>query len=341
MKSLASPTAAFQLQSTKLPSGSSNRPPPDVEAHSEAPTAPPSPTTLTNMPNLPARKAGGKRVPPVASNHRDLPILHAGKVVLEDGTEVQITTHIDCITLHLCPLLRPDLVQPSRGAWDEAFGNMQQSMTPQMNEKFNALKDDPELKEIFDDVTKNGPGAFKKYWDDMEMMSKISNKMRAMELEKAGAAGASGEAAPAAPARNIANLHDAAKFGDVAAAEKFIEEGKDVNEKNDKGVSSLGVAVGFNRVEMVKFLISKGADIELPDSKGNTVMHYAAGYGRKQIAELLIEAGADLHALNGSKEKPIDVAKMNKEKLMVQFLRDTVNARIDEAEEEAKEQSTA
>ena len=38
-----------------------------------------------------------------------------------------------------------------------------------------------------------------------------------------------------------------------------------------------------------------------------------AGYGRKEVAELLIAAGAKLDAVNGEKQTPLDVAKLNRE----------------------------
>ena len=37
------------------------------------------------------------------------------------------------------------------------------------------------------------------------------------------------------------------------------------------------------------------------------------GYGRQEVAELLINAGAKLDALNGAKQMPLDVAKLNRE----------------------------
>ena len=36
-------------------------------------------------------------------------------------------------------------------------------------------------------------------------------------------------------------------------------------------------------------------------------------YGRREVAELLMEAGADLDAENDAKQKPVDVARLNKE----------------------------
>ena len=180
-------------------------------------------------------------------------------------------------------------------------------------EQFKFLADDPEMAQVFEDVKEHGPSALQKYWEDEDLMAKISAKMRAHKI-------ASEPQAPQTPRPPPSNLFDAAKAGDCEVAFKFVEEGADVSAKNEKGVTALGIAVGFNKIEMVKFLISKGADLEQRDARGNSALHYAAGYGRKEIVEVLLEAGASLDAENAEKQKPLDVAKLNKERGVVEFL---------------------
>lgn len=72
-------------------------------------------------------------------------------------------------------------------------------------------------------------------------------------------------------------MHDAAKVGDEASLKRLIEEGANVNEKDGRGISPLGVAVGFNRIACVKALLAAGADVHQTDARGSTVLHYAAG----------------------------------------------------------------
>lgn len=180
-------------------------------------------------------------------------------------------------------------------------------------EKFKFLADDPDMAQVFEDVKANGPGALQKYWEDEELMAKISAKMKAHQLSTE-------PQAPQTPRPPAANLFDAAKAGDVEIAAKFVENGADVGAKNEKGVTALGIAVGFNKIEMVKFLISKGADLEQRDTRGNSALHYATGYGRKEIVEVLLDAGASLEAENLEKQKPLDVAKLNKERSVVEFI---------------------
>ena len=44
------------------------------------------------------------------------------------------------------------------------------------------LKDDAELKPVFDDIEAHGAAAMEKYWNDTELMSRISQKLAAMNI---------------------------------------------------------------------------------------------------------------------------------------------------------------
>ena len=45
------------------------------------------------------------------------------------------------------------------------------------------MQDDPDLKNVFDDIKANGAGAMEKYWNDSELMTKISEKMGGIRLQ--------------------------------------------------------------------------------------------------------------------------------------------------------------
>lgn len=186
--------------------------------------------------------------------------------------------------------------------------------TPEYQKQMSALRADPELKDMFDDISKRGPEAIDKYWNDMDLMSKISRKMAELRLTSP----ANGQKEETA---KIDSLEMAARVGNVDEIKKFIADGKDVNQKDGRGITPLGVAVGFNRVDAVKELLSSGADVSLTDKQGNTVLHYAAGYGRVEAAELLLDAGADMKAMNNDNQTPLDVAELNQEAVMIEFLK--------------------
>ena len=44
------------------------------------------------------------------------------------------------------------------------------------------MKNDPELKNMFDEIKTMGPEALSKYWDDTDIMSKISKKVTEMKM---------------------------------------------------------------------------------------------------------------------------------------------------------------
>ena len=53
---------------------------------------------------------------------------------------------------------------------------------PAYQAKLQAMQTDPDLKHVFDDIKANGAGAMEKYWNDSELMSKISEKMGGINL---------------------------------------------------------------------------------------------------------------------------------------------------------------
>ena len=54
-------------------------------------------------------------------------------------------------------------------------------MTPFVRrKKLEALKDDPELAAVFEDIKNSGAAAMERYWNDTDLMTKISQKMGAL-----------------------------------------------------------------------------------------------------------------------------------------------------------------
>lgn len=71
----------------------------------------------------------------------------------------------------------------------------------------------------------------------------------------------------------IQTLHEAAQYHDVRRCKDLIESGADVNAKDARGVTPLGVAVGFNRIAIVKLLLDAKCRVDETDAKGNTALH--------------------------------------------------------------------
>lgn len=51
--------------------------------------------------------------------------------------------------------------------------------------QMEALRVDPELKPVFDEIAAKGMDAIDKYWNDMELMTKIAKRMEANRVQSA------------------------------------------------------------------------------------------------------------------------------------------------------------
>ena len=123
-------------------------------------------------------------------------------------------------------------------------------------------------------------------------------------------------------AGNLENeLLKAVLAGDVVKVKALIEEGADVNAKNENGWSPLHWAVMLEHKEIVELLIAHGADVNAKNKWGWTPLHMAALFCRTEIAKFLLSHGADVNAKSTKEwEKllskfpagstPLDVAKL-------------------------------
>mmetsp|Transcript_34472 Transcript_34472/g.47762 ORF Transcript_34472/g.47762 Transcript_34472/m.47762 type:complete len:236 (+) Transcript_34472:324-1031(+) len=177
-----------------------------------------------------------------------------------------------------------------------AMGNYFQS--PELKEKMEGLKDDPELKDFFEAIKKEGPGAMMKYWDDPVLLQKFAQKM-----------GPPPAPTPQAPPE-ITTLLAACKYGDLEAVEDFLAVGKDVNETDEVGRTPLHFAAAIDHVEITCELLKAGASVDNVDQKNNTPLHYAAGYGRLDCVQILLDAGADISIENDTGKTAGALAKL-------------------------------
>eukprot|EP00210_Caulerpa_lentillifera_P000778 g753.t1 len=197
---------------------------------------------------------------------------------------------------------------------------LEQTMEYMKNEetqkRIRELRDDPELKEKFDEIQKGGLGAMMKAMNDMEFLEKIGRRVGAPPTISQSPPPVTKEAPVAPPVDapvlpEINTLLDAAKYGDVEAAEDFLAIGKDPNLADEFGRTPLHFAVSIQSMEIVEALISSGANLETKDSKQNTPLHYAVGYGRVEAVKRLLKAGADGSVKNETGKTPAELAKLS------------------------------
>merc|ERR1712078_956762 len=158
---------------------------------------------------------------------------------------------------------------------------------------------------MFDDIKQNGPDVVMNYLSDENLMQKISQKLGGIDPEMLKQLTAIKDSS--------VSLHDAARRGDLQRLQEFLQDGKNVNAKDFKGVTPLGNAVGHDQLSMVKVLIDAKANLNEVDSAGNSAVHFAAGYGRVKVLEHLLARGANASKVNQQNMTPMAVAQQNKQ----------------------------
>merc|ERR1711998_113254 len=117
------------------------------------------------------------------------------------------------------------------------------------------------------------------------------------------------------------SLHDAARRSDLQRIQEFLQDGKDANAKDFKGVTPLGYAVGHDQLSAVKVLIDAKANLDDVDSVGNSAVHFAAGYGRVKVLEHLLARGAAASKVNQMGMTPLAAAQQNNQQQAMAILK--------------------
>ncbi|WP_426038605.1 ankyrin repeat domain-containing protein [Brevundimonas sp. DC300-4] len=98
---------------------------------------------------------------------------------------------------------------------------------------------------------------------------------------------------------------DAARTGDVRAAEVFIAHGADVDAGREHDGTPLIMAARNGDLTMARFLIEHGAEIDRPMKGDGNPLIAAAASGHIEMADYLIGLGADVNAIVPDDETPL------------------------------------
>jgi ankyrin repeat protein len=122
-------------------------------------------------------------------------------------------------------------------------------------------------------------------------------------------------------AAGAAEIHDAARAGDLAKVEFLLKRNPGLLEIADKrGCTPLHFACDGGHCELAALLIDRGADIHVRDVDGDTPLHWAAVAGRAEAAKLLISKGADVDARNMESATPLHYSILRGHKNLAELL---------------------
>ena len=98
----------------------------------------------------------------------------------------------------------------------------------------------------------------------------------------------------------------------------LIDNGADIYDFDNEGVSIFDMSITYDNIEMVKYIIDKGIDVNSTHRRSKfTPLMAAASYGRVSIVKLLIDNGAKKDLLDIKGFSAIDFArKMNKKSVL-------------------------
>lgn len=100
-------------------------------------------------------------------------------------------------------------------------------------------------------------------------------------------------------------------FGRYDIARYLVLKGADVNRPSDNGynVYPLHAAVAGNFTSTAAMLIENGADVNVKQQKGTTPLHFAAQNGNLELIILLLEKGAQVNVRMEGGKLPADLAR--------------------------------
>jgi len=106
-------------------------------------------------------------------------------------------------------------------------------------------------------------------------------------------------------------LRDAAEKGSVEEMKALMDDGVDVDARDQYGGSGLMWASLLGKVEAMQLLLERGAEVNASDKFGRTVLMFAAGNGQLAAIQLLLDKGVDIDATLKGEKTALAWAKQN------------------------------
>lgn len=99
---------------------------------------------------------------------------------------------------------------------------------------------------------------------------------------------------PALAADINSALLAATENGDITTVQAMLDNGADVNARDEDGATALILAACTGRDEVLEILLDNGADVNAQEKDGNTALMMAAFFGDVSTLQLLLDTGADI-----------------------------------------------
>lgn len=98
----------------------------------------------------------------------------------------------------------------------------------------------------------------------------------------------------------------------------LVENGADIYDFDDEGVSVFDMAITYDNLEMINYILQKGIDVNKTTRKsGLTPLMTASCYGRVEVVKTLLDHGADKNIVDAKGFTATDFArKMNKKTIL-------------------------
>ena len=90
-------------------------------------------------------------------------------------------------------------------------------------------------------------------------------------------------------------LQEVKSGGNIESGEKFLNDGVNINAKDDKGFTALHWAAQNGNIELAHLLVELRANVNARNNVGITPLHIAVSKGHTELAAFLLESRADVN----------------------------------------------
>lgn len=101
------------------------------------------------------------------------------------------------------------------------------------------------------------------------------------------------------------DIFDAARAGQTQTVCQWLDDGGDIEIRNERGDVLVLLAVYYARVELVEELIRRGATVDARNNNGQRALAGACFKGFKSLVEILLNAGAEVNENSPAQKSPL------------------------------------